>query len=165
MHYRLTLAIAVTLAICAAPASSAAEAGEATAPNLAAGPIADPILDRLDAAWDAADGTRFAAEFTDDADVINIFGEAYKGRADLARRMQLIFDGLFKGSRHAGRELEMARYLSPDTILIVSSSRVAVPSGPLSPETHNRQTFILVRDGDTWRIRHWHNTTIGRPGA
>ena len=127
--------------------------------------IVNPVVDRLDHAWDAGDGRAFAGEFTGDADVINIFGEAFKGGEPLVQRMQLIFDGIFKGSRHSDRKLEIARYLAPDTILAVTSSHVLVPAGPMSPETRNRQTLILVRDGDAWRIRHWHNTTLGRPGS
>lgn len=125
--------------------------------------IASGVLDRLNAAWNAADGAAFAAQFTADADVINIFGEPYRG-AELAARMQFIFDGIFKGSRHVGRELEIARYLAPDTILVVSSARIAVPAGPMSPEARNRQTLILMRQGEEWRIRHWHNTPVVRPG-
>jgi uncharacterized protein (TIGR02246 family) len=39
------------------------------------------LLERLDAAWNAADGKAFAAEFTPDADVINIFGYAHSWQA------------------------------------------------------------------------------------
>jgi hypothetical protein len=42
--------------------------------------IASQILDRLDAAWTAGDGAAFAAEFTDDADVVNIFGAFPRSR-------------------------------------------------------------------------------------
>lgn len=141
-----------------------ADTAQAPAVSETAARIAEPLMDRLNAAWDAGDGARFAAEFTADADVINIFGEHYRGGPELVRRMQFIFDGIFKGSRHVSRTLEIARHLDDDAVLVVTSSVVAVPAGPMAPETRNRQTFLLVRDGETWRIRHWHNTTIGRPG-
>ncbi len=137
---------------------------EASSIEPAAAQIAEPLMNRLDAAWTAGDGARFAAEFTADADVINIFGQRYRGGSDLVERMQLIFDGIFKGSRHVSRTLEIARHLDADTVLAVTSSVIAVPAGPMAPETRNRQTFLLVRDGEAWRIRHWHNTTIGPPG-
>ena len=122
-----------------------------------------PVLDRLNAAWDAGDGAAFAAQFTADADVINIFGERYRGGPDLVRRMQFIFDGIFRGSKHLERNLEIARAIGDGTILVVTSSVIDVPQGPLAPQTRNRQTFILVLDDGAWRIRHWHNTTIGGP--
>lgn len=159
--------LAAALAVAALPAGAAAETHSAPAETRAvesdAAAAAAPVLDRLNAAWDAGDGAAFAAQFTADADVINIFGEHFRGGPDLVRRMQFIFDGIFKGSRHVERNLEIARQLDEGTILVVTSSLIAVPQGPLAPETRNRQTFILVSDGPEWRIRHWHNTTI-RPG-
>jgi len=122
--------------------------------------IASDVLKRLDAAWNQADGAKFAAEFSEDADVINIFGTHIRTRAEMAKRMQSIFNTIFKGSTHRARNLEIARYLAPDTIIVLSSTRVEVPTGPLAPEERNRQTFILVENGDAWQIRHWHNTSI-----
>jgi len=137
---------------CPAPDAPAAPAGAAV--------VASEVLHRLDSAWNAADSARFAAEFADDADLINIFGAHFSGRAEIDKRIQSIFDTIYKGSTHRSRRLEMARYLSPDTILALSSNEIAVPAGPLAPVSKNRQTFILTKSGDTWRIRHWHNTAI-----
>jgi uncharacterized protein (TIGR02246 family) len=121
---------------------------------------ATQVLDRLDAAWSAGDGAAFAAAFTFDTDVVNIFGARFHGREDLTKRMQSIFGTIFKGSAHRSRTLEIVRYLSTDTILAVSSAHVEVPSGPLAPEIRNRQTFILTQEDGEWRVRHWHNTPI-----
>lgn len=44
--------------------------------------------------------------------------------------MQFIFDSVFKGSKHVGREIEVARFLSESLLLAVSLARVEVPSGP-----------------------------------
>lgn len=141
-------------------------AGPSFAQPVTAAPAeaAAAVLGRLDAAWDARDGARFAAEFTEDADVININGSHFQGRADLARQMQFIFNTRFKGGRHAERRLELARRLSPDLLLVVSSSAIAIPS---APQVRSRQTFLLQHGGGTWRIRHWHNTPLreAREGA
>ncbi len=120
------------------------------------------VLGKLNQAWNAADGGAFASQFTADADVININGTHFRGQPDLAKQMQLIFDTVFKGSKHSARTLEVARYLSEDTILAVSSAVIEVPRGPLAPEARSRQTIILVSGNDTWKIRHWHNTPIRR---
>ena len=157
MRALLLIALAVVLTGCASrsqrPPISSGASGEAAV-------VASEVLGRLDSAWNVADGAQFAAEFSEDADVVNIFGAHFSGRSNLAKRMQSIFDTIFKGSTHQSRNLEMARYLSEDTILVLSSSVVAVPGGPLAPQTRNRQTFILTKNGARWYIRHWHNTTI-----
>lgn len=122
--------------------------------------VASEVLHRMDSAWNAADAAKFAAEFSDDADLINIFGAHFTGRAEIEKRIRTIFETIYKGSTHRSRRLEAARYLGPDTILALSSNEISVPAGPLAPVSKNRQTFILTRNGDTWRIRHWHNTAI-----
>jgi uncharacterized protein (TIGR02246 family) len=161
---RSLAAVFLAAALLSAPAVQAQSVSEAQpAVESDAAAAAGPVLDRLNAAWDAGDGAGFAAQFAADADVINIFGEHFRGGPDLVRRMQFIFDGIFKGSKHVERNLEIARYLDEGTILVVTSSVIAVPQGPLAPETRNRQTFILELDGADWLIRHWQNTTI-RPG-
>ena len=149
----LLVCLAVAAASAQTPAPAAADARR----------LASEVLHRLDAAWNAADGKAFAAEFTDDTDVINLFGGVYRGRPALAERMQAIFGTIFKGSVLRSRELEQARMLAPGVMLAVSSSRTEVPAGQLAPEVRSRQTFILVQERGAWRIRHWHNTRIQQP--
>lgn len=122
--------------------------------------IAKSVLDRLDTAWTAANGTSFASNFSSDAQVINIFGQRIEGKSDLTARMQLIFDTIFKGSVHRERKLEYTRRLGDGSILVVSTALVDVPGGPQAPQIHNRQTLLLeLRDG-AWLITHWQNTPI-----
>lgn len=122
--------------------------------------VATAVLTRLDRAWNAGDGDAFAAEFTVDTDVININGTHFRGRPALAKQMRSIFETVFKGSTHRSRNLELARHLDDDVILAVSSAEIDVPAGPLAPQARSRQTLVLVRAGDGWQIRHWHNTPI-----
>lgn len=123
--------------------------------------IASNILARLDRAWNAADGPMFAAEFTEAADVVNLFGAHIHGRAAVAERTQFIFGTIFKGSEHRHRQLELARFLADGVVLAISSAIVGVPGGPLEPELHTRQTCILLQEHNVWRICAWQNTRIG----
>jgi hypothetical protein len=74
--------------------------------------------------------------------------------------MQFIFDGVFKGSSHVSRNVEVARLLGDTLLLVVSTARVKIPTGLMAPEMQNRQTLIVSRDNDVWQIAHWHNTPI-----
>lgn len=76
--------------------------------------ITKQVTSLLDKAWDAGDATAFAASFTVDTDVINVFGTHIRGRADLAKQMQRILSTSMKGSSHRSRVVESARYLSED---------------------------------------------------
>jgi uncharacterized protein (TIGR02246 family) len=149
----------VVLIVASAIVSLDARATDAPGQREAAA-LVSPILARLDAAWNAADGAAFAAEFTDDAEVINIFGGRLRGRPDIASRMQNILSTIFKGSRHRSRSLEVARFLTDGIVLAVSSAIVDVPAGPQAPVTQSRQSFVLENRSGVWRISHWHNTVI-----
>jgi uncharacterized protein (TIGR02246 family) len=160
LAYTLVAVVAVTSAACSRSGPPADAPAAVPGAPVEAAVVASDVLHRLDDAWNAADAARFAAEFADDADLVNIFGVHFSGRAEIERRIRTIFDTIYKGSTHRSRTLELARYLSPDTVLALSSNEIAVPDGPLAPVSRNRQTFVLTRSGDAWRIRHWHNTAI-----
>ncbi len=157
LAYALLAMVAFTAAGCSRPAPPALNAP--TVP-LDAAVVASDVLQPLDDAWNAADSARFAAEFSDDADLINIFGTHFNGRAEIENWIRSIFDTIYKGSTRHSRSLEMTRYLNSDAILDLSSNNIAVPTGPRAPVSRNRQTFILSKSNNTWRIRHWHNTAI-----
>ncbi len=126
LAYALLTIIGITVAGCNRPAPPALNAPIAP---VDAAVVASEVLQRLDEAWNAADAARFAAEFSDDADLINIFGTHFNGRAEIEKRIRSIFDTIYKGSTHRSRSLEMARYLNSDAILVLSSNNIAVPAG------------------------------------
>jgi uncharacterized protein (TIGR02246 family) len=98
----------------------------------------------------------FAAEFAEDTELINIVGVRIQGRAATARQMQHVFDVVFNGSHHVFQDIEVAQYLTDD----LSTAEVSVPAGPRAPGFRDRQTFLLGREGDSWKVRHWHNTIV-----
>jgi hypothetical protein len=49
---------------------------------------------------------------TDDADVINVSGDHLRTRSGIATQLQAMFGGVFKGSTHRARTLEMTRDLA-----------------------------------------------------
>src|SRR5262245_40544104 len=107
LAYTLLAVVGITVGACN---QSAPPAPDTPAASVDAAVVAADVLRRLDDAWNAADGARFAAEFSEDADLINIFGAHYSGRAEIAKRIKSIFETIFKGSTHRSRKLEMARY-------------------------------------------------------
>src|SRR5882672_1354664 len=60
--------------------------------------IATSIISRLVRAWNTANGAAWGAEFVEDADFVNIFGVQRRGRTEIEKRHQYLFDVLFAGS-------------------------------------------------------------------
>src|SRR3954471_419763 len=58
----------------------------------------ETIIGRLEAAWNAMDGSAFAAPFAEDADFVNIRGEHFRGRPAIAAGHAVIFRTIYVGS-------------------------------------------------------------------
>ena len=121
--------------------------------------IATSIISRLVRAWNTANGAAWDAEFMEHADFVNIFGVQRRGRTEIEKRHQYLFDVLFAGST-CEMVLVDARPLAPNVILAHSASVLKIPTGPMAGEQSNRQTIIIVRDSGTWRIAAYHNTLV-----
>ena len=117
------------------------------------------IVKELEAAWNAADGARFAVPFTEDADFVNIRGEHFRTREVIARGHQAIFDTLYKGST-VRNELAALRPIAPDVLLAHIKAELSVPTGPLTGQQRSQISMVLVPQQGGWQIAAFHNTLI-----
>ena len=125
----------------------------------------DQIVQQLEAAWNAMDGTAFAAPFADDADFVNIRAEHFRGREAIEAGHTAIFRTIYAGStnRYA---IEAARLLSPDVALVHVHAALEVPGGPVAGRHTARFSMVLTRHAGGWHIDAFHNTPTlpqGRP--
>jgi uncharacterized protein (TIGR02246 family) len=61
--------------------------------------VANELIDRLEQAWNEADGRAFGEPFTADADFSDIRGEYHSGQEAIATGHQAIFDSIYKGGQ------------------------------------------------------------------
>ena len=136
---------------------------KATTPNDEPRDIAARFVDHLQGAWNRADGASFAVPFADDADFVNIRGELFHGRADIARGHDMIFNTIYKGSS-IRIELVDARFVTSDCLVFHGKATLQVPAGPFQGTMSSTQTLLAVRDASAsaneraWRIAAFHNT-------
>ncbi|MEA2785881.1 MAG: hypothetical protein QOF71_1985 [Candidatus Eremiobacteraeota bacterium] len=123
---------------------------------------AETIAAALTTAWNTADAKAFAAQFTADADFVNIFAMHGVGREAIAHGHQTIFDAIYKGSTNRFT-VKAVRRLSDDIAVAHISASLHVPSGPLAGDLAALATAVLVREGDAWRIVAFHNTREQAP--
>ena len=121
--------------------------------------IAETIVKRLEEAWNAADGTAFAARFAPDADFVNIRGDLHTGRDEIAAGHQHIFTTIYADSTLEYGVMQ-ARELNDGVILAHISGTLNVPGGPMAGETNALASIVLVKDGDEHRIAAFHNTVV-----
>src|SRR5882724_12297653 len=89
------------------------------------------IVRQLEAAWNAMDGSAFAAPFAVDADFVNIRGEHFRGRAAIAAGHAAIFRTIYAGSTNQ-YTVEGLRLLRPEVALVHVYAMLDAPQGPLA---------------------------------
>jgi uncharacterized protein (TIGR02246 family) len=74
------------------------------------------VLEKLEAAWNRADGKAYGAAFTDDGAFVDIRGGLHRGAVAIGAGHQAVFDSIFAGSRAAYRAVD-AQAVAPDVIV------------------------------------------------
>src|ERR1044071_4474387 len=94
---------------------------------------------------------------TDDATYVTVVGTLYRGREEIARAHQALFDKFRKGSVLVD-DIADIRFLGADTAVVTSRGDVAKRGGrPAKLSKVQTYTLVRVADGE-WRIAAFHNT-------
>jgi uncharacterized protein (TIGR02246 family) len=87
----------------------------------------ETIVGQLEAAWNAMDGSAFAAPFAENADFVTIRGEHFPGKPAIAAGHDAIFRTIYAGSKN-NLTVESARLLRPDVALVHVHALLDAPS-------------------------------------
>ena len=118
------------------------------------------------AAWDAGDGTAYAANLAPDASFTNLFGMVMYGAPAFAERHRQILSTFYKGTtkHHAIRRI---RFVTPEVAIVDIDNEVrgvtAMPAGiGLPPDGVIRTQLmeVFVRRNGRWWIEAYHNVDV-----
>jgi uncharacterized protein (TIGR02246 family) len=123
----------------------------------------ESVVRRLEAAWNAMDGSAFAAPFASDADFVTIRGEHFRGRPAIAAGHAAIFRTIYAGSTNQF-SIEGTRLLRPDVALVHVRSLLDAPHGPLAGRHRARFSLVLTKEAGGWEIAALHNTVEAAQG-
>jgi len=119
--------------------------------------LATEFYAAITAAWNAADGSAYGAQFAEIADFVDIRGDRHHGAAAIGAGHQAIFDTIYLGSNlHA--EVEQARLIAPGVVVAHAATAMHAPTGPLQGVNNARSTVVLVEQGGEWKATAFHNT-------
>jgi uncharacterized protein (TIGR02246 family) len=121
--------------------------------------IARALFAQLEHAWNAADGSAFAAPFAGDADFVDIRGTHHATRAAIAAGHQGIFDSIYKASTVSYR-VTKARFLGPHCIVMHARGALSVPNGPVAGAHDATMTAVATSVDDAWQIAAFQNTSV-----
>jgi uncharacterized protein (TIGR02246 family) len=125
--------------------------------------ISTGILVTLENGWNNASGAEFAQPFADTCEFVTIKGELHKNSTTkyIADAHQGIFMSIYKGSK-VDYQLLQAMYINNQTILVNAKTELDAPTGPLAGKNSSTVTLILVKSGNAWKIRSFHNTLVAK---
>ncbi|GLZ34342.1 hypothetical protein Lesp02_65290 [Lentzea sp. NBRC 105346] len=112
------------------------------------------LLDRHRAAWDAGDGDVYAASWTADGTYTTWLGSAYRGREDIGRSHQALFDSFLKGTVMT-LQVQDIQFYGSDTAVVTSLGDVGKK---VVGKPSKVQTYTVVRQDGEWLIAAFQNT-------
>jgi uncharacterized protein (TIGR02246 family) len=122
--------------------------------------VAESFYAAIEAAWNAADGEAFGAQFADVTDFVNIRGELFHGDARVvAAGHQAIFDTIYRGST-IRYHVDQVRVLAPNYLLVHASAQLDAPAAPPMAADRSQMTVVLVDQDGTWKATAFHNTLV-----
>jgi uncharacterized protein (TIGR02246 family) len=112
------------------------------------------------AGWNAGSAAAFAAPFAEECDFIPFDGVRLRGRDELVRAHEPLFETHLRGTRLVG-EVTGVRFLSPDVALLHARGGT-IPRDRTQPaaERDSVQTLVAARQDGTWRLVAFQNTRV-----
>src|SRR5689334_6992452 len=129
---------------------SIAEARKQPAPSDIVATV-QAITQRLERAWNSADGTAFGEVFSPDADFVPIGGDLHAGRDAVPAGHQQVLGTIYVGSTIRYQVLR-ARELGDGVILAHVRAALSVPGGPLAGEHTSTITAVLLERDHGWEV-------------
>jgi uncharacterized protein (TIGR02246 family) len=124
--------------------------------------VARQVLDRLESAWNSADGQAFGAVYAPDAHFVTIRGDHLVGSRGIGEGHAGIFASIYAGSVNR-MELVHAEELASGFVLAISVNTLDCPTGPLAGVHRAMSTSVITpsgQDTNPWRVIATHNTLI-----
>lgn len=109
--------------------------------------------------WAEKDAAVAVADYAEDTDWTNAFGDRFQGRGELLRGLEHIFSLPFvMAGTSSGHEYDDVRFLSPEIALVRSKlvrTGQQFRSGETRPDRHIHHLRVLEkRDGRWWIVSH-----------
>jgi uncharacterized protein (TIGR02246 family) len=158
LAHRLLLAMPVALLFASAATSPAEKASDE--PGIRAAVMA------FQEAWNHHDMKAMADVFTEDADLINVVGTRWQGRANIVKALGVFHREMFKDEQIHFEEITI-RSVTPNVAVAVAiqtgSGEISLPEGhghKESPTGSQLDTFVVVKRDGIWKVAHGQNTTV-----
>lgn len=115
--------------------------------------------------WNAHDMDELALLFQEDADFVNVYGNAYVGRPRIRDEHIAIHTTVFRESQLSANEMRIKQLTDAVASLQIHWALVGIktPHAQPLPDPKGVLTLIVIKTGDGWEIAVGQNTDIVAP--
>lgn len=114
---------------------------------------------QMEGGWNAKKGELFAKPFTEDADYVVINGMYIKGRNEIAKGHQQIFDTFYKNTS-LRLSIRQIRFLRRDVALVHVDGHLDGIGNEGHPASDASITMVMTRGKQGWEIAAFQNTEV-----
>jgi uncharacterized protein (TIGR02246 family) len=117
------------------------------------------LAQSLTKAWNKGDSIAFASHFTDDADMVNVYGMRMRGPASIAGVYDMLFRSVFRRSR-LEPVIQGSRRLCESAMVVHVLVGMHVPLGSMAGDYAAVCSMVVQRHGGVWQVASLHNTLV-----
>jgi uncharacterized protein (TIGR02246 family) len=120
------------------------------------------VVANIEKGWNTHDMKFYGSQFRDDAEFINVVGMHWHGRDAVMAAHTAFHATSFKNHNIKTNAVETRSIGDGCAIAVVTTTNDAftTPAGDVIPVAQNRQTYVLTKGQDGWKIVHGHNVRI-----
>lgn len=120
------------------------------------------VVKGIEETWNTHDMAGMGNLFREDAEFINVVGMHWRGRNAIVAAHTAYHETMFKNHHIKTDSVEIRPVAEGAAIAVVTTTNdsFATPGGDVIPERQNRQTYVLTKRSDGWKIAHGHNVPV-----
>jgi uncharacterized protein (TIGR02246 family) len=125
------------------------------------------VFSDYEAAWNSHNMKSLTKLFRDDAEAINVVGMYWRGIAAIEKSHTVYHEILFKNHNIKTDDVQIRSLGHGHVIAVVTTTNDAftTPDGHTMTKAQNRQTFVLTKGDDGWKVSHFHNVRVDADAA
>jgi uncharacterized protein (TIGR02246 family) len=117
--------------------------------------------------WNTHDMKLLATLFHADAEFINIVGMHWHGREAIVAAFTGFHETIFKNHHMTTDAIEIRPIGNGFAIAVLTTGQdsFTTPDGHVMPKEQTRETLVMAKGADGWKIVHGHNVAINAEAA
>jgi uncharacterized protein (TIGR02246 family) len=120
------------------------------------------IIAGIEQSWNSHDMKAYGKLLREDAHWVNVVGMHWRGRDAVMAAHAAYHATIFKNHQLKTDAVEIRSIGDGYAIAVVTTTNDAftTPGGTTVPQRQNRQSYVLAKDAEGWKIVHGHNVVV-----